>query len=1164
MRGASWAWAALYGTACALAYAFIATSPVHAQVSPPPLDLFLPDQMILGEHYTGLVTYTAGDEPALAQIRAPDDRVDVKESVLVKRGESHALFAITPLSQGEAEISISLDGRVVSRSVSITAESTDTDLQIIIPSSTRTPDLLGAVYLVDRAGNAVVANATITVTLSTTPGLTTPESIRIPRGSTAAVFHADVFGPGRISAASGPMFDTQEVMLVSDEPVIRIGLAPEAITPNSFAYYVVWFERNGQPYIPPSPVQVTVHTSNHEIASLDSIQREERGDFGLVESFIIEDGVAYGRLYTHMTGSLEGRVDTTEEGTLSVTANGYGIDTVGFTVGGVTDTTLEIDVQYEVVDRRLGPSCTVQGSINPEFYDYRIDKDEVDLTLHRLRMACDGNCVVLQDDRAETRSVFEPNQIRASILPEDTFGEAYLIPSIFSTKQVDFETEIKTNPGRQLYFIHSYQPDYQPGTCNINSVDHPVTAFSPGLSRRDPGCPTNKTFLNFTDSALRNISIPDASVMFNGVSENQTLRGLATFSGSITGLGDSCRLSDLDPDRSRVFGTPFRNTFGNPDTCFCASTLNGALQRVDRTQTTHLMTDFFMPSAVVPSGHGGTGGVRMYISSNGADHPTSWILEPEEIPTQSGILPISGTPNSYDVSVTRPGVIPDGDDVSSFTVVSAAAEPNKITILPLPTVGGLVQDLALVYVSDPDGAVLDPADEFGTGVEISLDALHIDLYSEKVLLNSPVSIIRGALTGGLEASIIEGSTGTLFGTSVNISEKKAVPGGTVVIFAPAVVRAGEPFPAAAHLVDEESRSQNISHLIEAAGGCRSSGGGLFTCQSDGRLSVFEDFGNAKKEVGVFRSDLSADVRPLFSGPLSVGGNYTVVVEASVDGHSVFADTRIPHVTGDGVIHLLPDEVGEQELTVVVTAPGYTQYQEVVTIQVNNEVTVGVRAFDGDGRLLGIEASLQGVDADYAGITPYRHEFEQEDVTVSFPQTIQYGGNGYAFVESKLDNGGTVETLLDSSIAFTPANPSEVSALYKQVVVVEVVNGLGSGLYDIGEAVTIEAPERDVFVFLVREVLDTWTSDSELPDPFSSMIVLVPEDDITVEAIYRTDYTYMVLLIGAAGAAMIFMVFRSNNTYMLRMGQLTDSVSRLAGLFRTKKKPVVSEVDGDDA
>ena len=74
---------------------------------------------------------------------------------------------------------------------------------------------------------------------------------------------------------------------------------------------------------------------------------------------------------------------------------------------------------------------------------------------------------------------------------------------------------------------------------------------------------------------------------------------------------------------------------------------------------------------------------------------------------------------------------------------------------------------------------------------------------------------------------------------------------------------------------------------------------------------------------------------------------------------------------------------------------------------------------------------------------------------------------------------------------------------------------GSGVYTHGEQVTVFAPDKDKISFLVREVFDHWEGleDTNSVSAGASATFAVTQDR-TIIAVYRDDYTYLMVLIAA--------------------------------------------------
>ena len=1067
---------------------------------------------------------------------------------MLRQGQSHAVFSITPKTAGGATISASLDGEVVEAQVMVTSPQTDVKLDLIIPPQTRTDRLLAAVYLVDAGGSAIVAGSDAEVNLSSLGGISVPDMVTIPNGTSGTTFTAQVRGSGSIAAAWGPLHDSEEVRQVSDGIEIKVGLSPTYIRKDSFSYYVVWFTRGGEPYIPPDPVTVTVHTSNEEISSLSDI-RDAAGRYPVTDTFLVDDGVAYGRMYTHLTDNDVSRDMPVAEGTLTVTADGYGTDSVNFEVGEEVETSLVTRFTYSVDELKLDETqftrasqCSITGTVpSPEPINRRIERDDVDREYFALRDACRGDCVIERDDFDAGQNAFVINQMRADIYPQRTHDEAYLIPSFYINDRLVMETHVTNSEPRSLYYVHNFVPNAF-ANHDINSCDQ--------LPLCNTATPPPSPYIELTQANAGSINIPSGDLVLNNGTDGT--KALVTDEGTIAGLGEQC---DLTMINSLSYDLPVRTSFGTGRHCFCASELND-LQRVERTVHSTLASDFYIPAQVRPPDTGGSFGVDVYISSNGAEHPARWVVKPDGIATQAGLLPIGGPPKSYDVHVSKPGFVPDGDDNPSFEVVSGADSPDSVVVQPLPTIEGLVQDLAMIYITDSSGAVINPVKKYGTGAVINLLPTNVFLESDFMVLNGPVGLVRGTYAIDATPRVIAASSGILDGTSVDISQMIRAPEGTVSVSAPRMVRAGEAFPASAHLVIDGVAGLGITHLLQPSGGCRAVEAGLFMCLADGRVSIFEEFGSDGADISVFNSDLDVDITADFASPISVGGNYTIRVTTPAPDPGIIVESEIPTVTRGSEIYLYPDRVGEYRISVGVTAVGYTAQLEDFEVLVDNRVEVRVEAYDMDGGLIATDASLTGTVTSHSELTPFVHEFEQESVTVSFPRDVRYGGGGYEYAGSELVNGGVATPHTKPSVTFLPEGSAVITAKYGQVVVVEVVNGRGSGQFEVGDQVVIQAPERNVLAFLVREVLDRWTANVELPDPFSPRIVLVVDEDVRIEAVYRTDYTFLVVLVAGVAGLVVYMVFRSNNASVFRFGQLADHVGSLRSVLNFRSRKVV--------
>jgi len=115
--------------------------------------LFVPDKMIVGEEYHGMVTLLEPSQSnSLVLLSVDDDyTLDVDSSVSISTNRNHGTFNITPLNEGEATVSILYDGELLSAQTSVFSKLSDAQkLKVILPTnSTISTNMKGMVFLLD-------------------------------------------------------------------------------------------------------------------------------------------------------------------------------------------------------------------------------------------------------------------------------------------------------------------------------------------------------------------------------------------------------------------------------------------------------------------------------------------------------------------------------------------------------------------------------------------------------------------------------------------------------------------------------------------------------------------------------------------------------------------------------------------------------------------------------------------------------------------------------------------------------------------------------------------------------------------------------------------------------------------------------------------------------
>lgn len=156
-----------------------------------------------GEDGGGSMTIRLGADPA-AVLTPP--------SVEMSPGADHEIFSFKGTKGGAHTIHASAGGEFVEGAVTVIDPASDgRGPAITPPPSTRTPHIVGAVHLVERApgarhATAVPAESDLEVSLSDGgAGVLAPDEVIIPAGSTRATFDALVAAVGTVHARGGGM-----------------------------------------------------------------------------------------------------------------------------------------------------------------------------------------------------------------------------------------------------------------------------------------------------------------------------------------------------------------------------------------------------------------------------------------------------------------------------------------------------------------------------------------------------------------------------------------------------------------------------------------------------------------------------------------------------------------------------------------------------------------------------------------------------------------------------------------------------------------------------------------------------------------------------------------------------------------------------------------------
>ena len=517
------------------------------------------------------------------------------------------------------------------------------------------------------------------------------------------------------------------------------------------------------------------------------------------------------------------------------------------------------------------------------------------------------------------------------------------------------------------------------------------------------------------------------------------------------------------------------------------------------------------------------GGTVHVASGPGLEHAGTYPLLEKTTKTNAIQFPVTGTVHGLH-SLRASGQGMDSGNNAEVRVARAHSDLG-VQIAPLPALPGTKQNLALVSLVD-GGAATSPSALLGSA-EFSVSAVSAQLSSDTTVASGSTAVITGTLTG--TGSITASLKGV--GSSTVPIEPAGLPA-PPELWVPARVRAGEPFPFVVH-----GTSGGAPILAPPVTGASSPLGvflqnNMLVLEQPGRgqISVVTEAGAAASQIEAFENPMNLQLY-LSGTDFRVGGQLTLEA-TSPAGSEYNLDTMLPFErVGPNTFLVTVDREGESLLSVTAEREGYAPATSSASVSGRLVHGLEVSASDLHGNPLHPKFLMMG-DVRQSIVSPYTTELPPGPVTVEFPTEHREAGRGYQLFAMMLDGEQTGLTTLELNLD----GDARVDAVYERRVLVSVEGGLGSGTYGEGETVRVFAPDRPVVWFLVREVFDRWEGlESNLAE-----YTFAASQDVSIKAIYREDWTYLLLILALplAGAA-VFSFVRGSTRLRWSLEQLLE-------------------------
>ena len=292
--------------------------------------LYVPGTMEAGGSYIGMVRHSGPrDAPVRVELASSDpEGLSAGGAMVLEPRHDHMMFGLEANRAGAYRVLASVDGKVLEAGATVhdagEAGKSGARLVVSVPGKTRTPDLVGAVHVVDAGGRPVALASPARIWLEGSPGIEVPHIITVPRGSAGATFDAHAAASGSITAsgaqgaAAGAAPGRADITYEPGRAEVRLAAWPEVMPEDSAGHYFLWLERDGVPHSPRAAPAAVLHSSDGSVVRTRAAAWED----GPARAYL-GGGMARGILYSGGAGVA----------TITASVPGYGAAAADVAVG---------------------------------------------------------------------------------------------------------------------------------------------------------------------------------------------------------------------------------------------------------------------------------------------------------------------------------------------------------------------------------------------------------------------------------------------------------------------------------------------------------------------------------------------------------------------------------------------------------------------------------------------------------------------------------------------------------------------------------------------------------------------------------------------------------------------------------------------------------------
>lgn len=308
------------------------------------------------------------------------------------------------------------------------------------------------------------------------------------------------------------------------------------------------------------------------------------------------------------------------------------------------------------------------------------------------------------------------------------------------------------------------------------------------------------------------------------------------------------------------------------------------------------------------------------------------------------------------------------------------------------------------------------------------------------------------------------------------------------------------------------------------------------------IPILSESGATKQSLNSFYNEMNLNIDE--NAIFKVGKENIFNIKSDIDDIVYDVQSIFPIVKkGNDQYSITPTREQNFDITIFAHKDGFRPISKIIHVVSKKIIDVTIMAQGNDGTQLHVTPKLTVNNQTIVQNTPFVTTVNAGRTMVDLPSNVMLQNKNYVF--RMIHAGGqafttnTIQTYLEED--------SDIIAYYDLVLSINATGATGSGFYPYGTYITLTAPEKWQMSFLVRQIFDHWDGTNLPFDSKTNNVIFVAKENVSTSAIYRTDYTYFMLLI--AGLITGIFALKKHNEISWNIREIKDKLNK----FTPKRK-----------